>query len=212
MLRKALLRLIFIFFSSFIIIFNLPLDSISSKGLAPVDKPDKDLAILQLETEVYTLKKALNQFRDSSLYIVVDTIHNRLQIRQENRILREAICATGSGKVLLGPKEKNRWHFETPKHVFHIQDKVENPIWAKPNWAFVEHGLPVPILPWNFDRLDLTTLGKYALKLGDGYEIHGTIYPNLLGKHITHGCIRLNDDDLELTYTLIETGNRVYIY
>jgi L,D-transpeptidase ErfK/SrfK len=55
-------------------------------------------------------------------------------------------------------------------------------------------------------------LGAYALELGDGYEIHGTLYPTLLGRNITHGCIRLNDEDLALTYQLINTGNRVYIY
>ena len=56
------------------------------------------------------------------------------------------------------------------------------------------------------------TLGDYALELGDGYEIHGTLYPTLLGRSITHGCIRLNDEDLAVTFELIDTGNRVYIY
>ncbi len=172
----------------------------------------EDPPIAQLEAEVNTLWETLDQLAGKDPYIVIDTVHNRLQIRRDNRILKEAVCATGSGKVLLGPKMKDRWHFETPKQIFHIQRKVKDPIWAKPAWAFVERGRPVPTLPWVFDRLDLTTLGKYALKLGDGYEIHGTLYPDLLGRHITHGCIRLNDEDLEFTYTLTGTGNRVYIY
>ena len=172
----------------------------------------EDPPIAQLEAEVSALRETLDRLAGPNPYIVIDTVHNRLQIRRNNRILKEAVCATGSGKVLLGPKLKDRWHFETPKQIFQVQRKVKDPIWAKPAWAFVERGRPVPTLPWVFDRLDLTTLGKYALELGDGYEIHGTLYPGLLGRHITHGCIRLNEGDLEFTYTLTETGNRVYIY
>ena len=183
----------------------------SHRGQAPLSVSE-DPPIAQLEAEVSALRETLDRLANPNPYIVIDTVHNRLQIRRGNRILKEAVCATGSGKVLLGPRAKDRWHFETPKQIFHIQRKVKDPIWAKPAWAFIERGRPVPTLPWAFERLDLTTLGKYALELGDGYEIHGTLYPGLLGRHITHGCIRLNEEDLEFTYTLTGTGNRVYIY
>ncbi len=173
--------------------------------------PAPAVSLAQLESEVQALQEALAQFVDTDPYLVIDTVHNRLQIRKADRILKEAVCATGSGKVLLGNKQET-WHFNTPRKVFQVRRKVEDPIWKKPRWAFVERGRSAPILPWNFDRLDPTTLGKYALELGDGYEIHGTLYPNLLGRHITHGCIRLNDDDLETAYTLTTIGSRVYIY
>jgi L,D-transpeptidase YbiS len=123
----------------------------------------------------------------------------------------DASCATGSGKVLLGPKRKT-WSFDTPRGVYTIQRKVVDPIWAKPEWAFVELGESAPVLPWSFSRLDPLTLGKFALELGDGYEIHGTLYPHLIGRHITHGCIRLNDPDLRSAFETTDTGNKVYIY
>ena len=55
-------------------------------------------------------------------------------------------------------------------------------------------------------------LGDYALKLGDGYMIHGTIWQRYLGLPVTHGCVRLNDADLEAVYKSLDKGAFVYIY
>lgn len=165
-----------------------------------------------LKEEIGQLEMALEQVRAKQNYIVIDTQHNTLQIWQKDHLLHEATCATGSGKVLLHPNKQTRWQFTTPRGRHRIQRKVEDPIWAKPVWAFVEDGSSIPTLPWEFRRLDTTTLGKYALELGDGYEIHGTLYPTLLGRSITHGCIRLNDEDLAQTFDMVATGNHVYIY
>ncbi len=172
-----------------------------------IETPD----VTQLEREIRALEDALDQHTDDEPYIVIDTIHNSLQLRRRNRILRKAICATGSGKVLLSHK-KGDWRFATPKGKFRVLRKVRDPVWAKPEWAFVERGQAVPVLPWDFKRLDAVALGEFALELGDGYEIHGTLYPHLLGRHITHGCIRLNDEDLEKTFNTVKTGSPIYIY
>lgn len=166
----------------------------------------------QIEATISQLTAALAQHKEQNPYIVIDTQHNTLEIIQQNKILHKATCATGSGKVLLHPKKQNRWQFVTPHGLWRVKRKVTDPIWAKPIWAFVENDQSIPTLPWEFRRLDPITLGAYALELGDGYEIHGTLYPALLGKNITHGCIRLNDEDLALTYQLINTNSRVYIY
>ena len=132
----------------------------------------------RLSAEVDRLQEALDQAAGDAPYIVIDRTSNRFQIRQRGRLLREAICATGSGRVLFGPKGK-LWRFETPRRIFTIKRKVKDPVWAKPEWAFVESGEPHPVLPWAFKRLDATTLGEYALELGNGFEIHGTLFPAL---------------------------------
>lgn len=167
--------------------------------------------VTALQAEVDSLLECIGEFSTKDVYMVIDSMHNRLQIRRAGLVFLEATCATGSGKMLRGPKQKS-WRFNTPKGVFTIQRKVVDPIWAKPEWAFIEKGESAPALPWAFNRLDPSTLGKYALELGDGYEIHGTIYPHLLGRHITHGCIRLDDSDLESAFTNSSTGTKVYIY
>ena len=164
-----------------------------------------------LSVEVDRLQEALDREAGNAPYLVIDRTSNKLQIRRASRLLREAICATGSGRILFGPKGK-LWRFETPRRIFSIKRKVRDPVWAKPEWAFVESGESQPVLPWAFRRLDATTLGEYALELGNGFEIHGTLYPALLGRHVTHGCIRLNDEDLEAVYSSTEEGLLVYVY
>lgn len=173
--------------------------------------PARETDIEQLKSDIASLQEALKRHA-AETYIVIDTVHNRLQVWHNNQIIREATCATGSGKVLLHPDASERWQFHTPLGIRSILYKVTDPIWAKPLWAFVENGEEPTVLPWEFRRLDRTTLGAYALKLGDGYEIHGTLYPTLLGRHITHGCIRLNDEDLAFVYRSLQVGDRVYIY
>ena len=173
--------------------------------------PAQETESAQLKTDIASLRKALER-RAAETYIVIDTVHNRLQVWHGNQVIREATCATGSGKVLLHPGASTRWQFHTPLGTRAILHKVTDPIWAKPLWAFIENGEEPTVLPWEFRRLDRTTLGAFALKLGDGYEIHGTLYPTLLGRHITHGCIRLNDEDLAFVYRSLQVGDRVYIY
>jgi hypothetical protein len=55
-------------------------------------------------------------------------------------------------------------------------------------------------------------LGHYRLDLGDGYLLHGTPYTNSIGAAVTHGCVRLADDDIEWLYENVPVGTKVYIY
>jgi len=55
-------------------------------------------------------------------------------------------------------------------------------------------------------------LGKYRLELGDGYGIHGTDEPAKLGTSVSHGCVRLGDDDIARLYTMGNVGDTVIIY
>lgn len=54
-------------------------------------------------------------------------------------------------------------------------------------------------------------LGPFKLDLGDGYLLHGTPHQHSIGQAVTHGCVRLNDEDLTWLYTNIPVGTRVYI-
>ena len=144
------------------------------------------------------------------VYIVVDTLANRLYLRRGGELLREAVCSTGTGGVLEDPATGRRWVFDTPRGTHRVQAKVEHPVWNKPDWAFVEDGLPIPQSA--AERVDTYSLGEYALYLGDGYLIHGTLYQRLLGRSVTHGCVRLGDEDLAAVYAAAPIGARVYIY
>ena len=54
-------------------------------------------------------------------------------------------------------------------------------------------------------------LGHYRLALGDGYLLHGTPYAASIGSSVTHGCVRLHDEDIEWLYQVVPVGTPVYI-
>jgi lipoprotein-anchoring transpeptidase ErfK/SrfK len=55
-------------------------------------------------------------------------------------------------------------------------------------------------------------LGKFRLELGDGYGIHGTDEPEKLGQSVSHGCVRLGDEDIAKLYAMSNVGDAVVIY
>jgi lipoprotein-anchoring transpeptidase ErfK/SrfK len=55
-------------------------------------------------------------------------------------------------------------------------------------------------------------LGHYRLKLGDGYQIHGTPFQKSIGTSATHGCVRMTDEDIEWMYHNVPVGTKVYLY
>jgi L,D-transpeptidase ErfK/SrfK len=159
---------------------------------------------------VARLQRRLAALTPNGAYLVVSTTENRFQLRRGGDVVREGLCSTGSYVRLEGEGDQ-RWTFKTPHGVFRIQRKVTRPVWTKPDWAFVEEGLPVPP-PGSRDRVERGVLGDFALALGDGYLIHGTLYQRLLGMPVTHGCVRLGDDDLRAVYVALGLGAPVFIY
>jgi L,D-transpeptidase YbiS len=157
------------------------------------------------------LQHRLAQQAPAGHYIVVDTARNRLSILHRQEVLLTALASTGSGTILNDPdRPGTRWIFDTPRGEFTIQSKLTNPLWVKPDWAFLEEGLGIPTDAEQ--RLEPGVLGDYALGFGKGYFIHGTLYARLLGQNVTHGCIRLNDNDLRRVYQLSNVGTTVMIF
>lgn len=156
------------------------------------------------------LEKRLAALAPKGVYVVVDSHNNRLRVYRSAKLLREAVCSTGSGIRLRDPRDGREWFFDTPQGEFRILRKQKNPLWIKPDWAFIEEGyLP----PKNArDRVDDFSLGDYGLYMRDGYIIHGTIFKTLLGKRVTHGCIRLGDEDLKFVFDTVPTDARVYLF
>jgi len=154
---------------------------------------------------------ALERAAPQGMYIVVDTYRNKLRLVEQGKVVREALCSTGTGIVLIDPRNKRKWVFDTPLGERVIERKQKNPVWMKPDWAFIEEGEEPPP-PGSPDRVDPYSLGDYGLYMGDGYIIHGTLFKSLLGRRVTHGCIRLGDEDLAYLYHNVPLGTRVYLY
>lgn len=153
---------------------------------------------------------ALSRIKPSRPYIVIDTHANVLTLRTGSEIFMKAACSTGSGGELINDANGRRWVFNTPRGVFRVKSKLEDPWWRKPDWFFIEENEPIPSDPGK--RLDPEMLGEYALGFGDDYFIHGTIYERLLGVSVTHGCVRLGSEDLKKLYHAVAIGTPIYIF
>ncbi len=182
----------------------------------PADPDGLQLALATLEKDVRKLEAAnkklrtrLGSLRPRGTYLVIDAGANRVQLMRDDAVIREGICSTGSGVRLLDPTQPRSWVFDTPRGEFTIQRKINEPIWTKPDWAFVEVGESLP-RNWS-ERLEEGVLGDYALDLGQGYLIHGTLFERALGLHVTHGCVRLGAKDLEAIFKNVNIGTKVYI-
>lgn len=156
------------------------------------------------------LEKALARARPKGVYLIVDVVENRLAMWRNGTQLLETVCSAGTGAILRDPRTGKEWIFDTPRGVRRIREKKKDPVWTKPDWAFVEEGEPLP-KRWS-ERIDRVTLGNYALYLGDGYMIHGTLYQRYLGRPVTHGCIRLGDNDLEAVFRTAPVGAYVLLF
>jgi L,D-transpeptidase ErfK/SrfK len=207
-------------FSSFILVGLLAADVPSTSQAQLTSSETRPLstsitagnAHLQgLQTRYKSLSAQLSRLKPNQPFIVVDTARNHLYVKRRQEVVLDAIASTGSGTILDKPGEGNdQWVFDTPRGEFFVQSKLTDPAWVKPDWAFIEEGQEVPKNP--ADRVEQGVLGEYALGFGKGYFIHGTLYTRLLGKNVTHGCIRLNDSDLKRVYTFARVGTPIIIF
>lgn len=165
---------------------------------------------IKLEKEVAATLKKLNYNIPRQPYLIVNTANNTFRLMKQDQLIREGICSTGSYTILTAGDDQ-KWVFETPRGMLKVLGKEESPVWVKPDWAFIEEGMPVPP-PGHSSRYERGVLGDYKMMLGRGYLIHGTLYKRFLGMAVTHGCIRLGDDDLEAVYKNLQVGSKVFIY
>jgi hypothetical protein len=164
----------------------------------------------KLDKTLTLLTKRVDRLTPGDAFLVINTTNNTFELYKNNQIVRQGLCSTGSF-IHLEVDSTKSFMFETPKGVMTVKGKKTNPVWTKPDWAFIEEGLPVPPRGHS-SRREPNVLGDYALTLGDGYMIHGTLYQRLIGSPVTHGCVRMLDDDLEAVYKTLPVGAKVFIY
>jgi lipoprotein-anchoring transpeptidase ErfK/SrfK len=176
----------------------------------PPAPPASEEQLRALEAANQRLRKKIDALAPSGSYVVVDTGSNRVYLRQGEETLREMVASCGSGNILREPGGERSWTFDTPRGAFRVQSKISKPLWIKPDWAFIEAGEPIPANPAL--RAEPGVMGDYAIGIGRGYFIHGTLYKRLLGRNVSHGCVRLGDDDLKNLYQTTALGTRVIIF
>jgi hypothetical protein len=219
-LHYILLVLIPLFTVALLIVFVLYMApnlqefaSISKSNISSKPELKKDAAyknqINLMSKDIQRLSRKYNAFTSGQSYIVINTTDNKFSLYKNKVLLREGLCSSGANKIL--QTENKTYLFKTPKGKFSITGKRKHPYWHRSDWDFIEQGLPVPPKD-DPSRWEAGVLGDYALDLVDGYMIHGTIYKRLMGMPVTHGCVRLMDEDLEVVYNTLNIGSKVFIF
>ena len=114
--------------------------------------------------------------------------------------------------VMTYPIGIGRVGWETPLGTTVVVSKATDPHWYVPASVRREHaemGNPLPsVVPPGPDN----PLGAYVLKLEmPGYLIHGTNQPYGVGMRVSHGCVRLYPENIELLFSMVEPGMPVRI-
>lgn len=121
--------------------------------------------------------------------------------------------AEGEPRVVLTyPIGIGRVGWETPLGEAKVIAKARDPIWYVPWSVQQEHakaGDPLPsMVPPGPDN----PLGRHVLQLNmPGYLIHGTNQPYGVGMRVSHGCIRLYPENIELLFPMVDVGTPVRI-
>ena len=122
--------------------------------------------------------------------------------------------ASVTGEVISFPVSMGRMDWRTPLGMTRVVNKQKDPSWTPPASIKREHaakGDPLPdVVPPGPDN----PLGKYAMRLGvSGYLIHGTDAAKAdgIGMRVTHGCMRMYNEDVAKLFPLVPVGAPVYL-
>jgi len=155
-------------------------------------------------------------------HYVEEARKNGLRVVRLNR--GDSIDAS-TGSAAIPPREKGVWALlgaepVTPGSgrvlkvkgdtIVEIANGVEREL---PPGTMIRAGNSVVIPPMGVkQRRFAKVLGSYRLNLGDGYALHGTQQIAQLGRSVSHGCIRLGDQDMADLYAIANVGDEVLIY
>jgi L,D-transpeptidase ErfK/SrfK len=114
--------------------------------------------------------------------------------------------------VLTYPIGIGRVGWETPVGTTEIVSMAVDPHWYVPASVRREHAEMGKQLPSVVPPGPDNPLGSRVLKLAmPGYLIHGTNQPYGVGMRVSHGCVRLYPENIELLYSLVGIGEKVRI-
>ncbi len=139
--------------------------------------------------------------------IVINLAEMRLYYypKQENR-------NSGKQHVIVYPVSIGRQNWRTPIVFTRVTSKRANPVWHPPVSIRKEHASDGNPLPDVVPSGPQNPLGLFALYLDlPQYLIHGTNKAFGVGMSVTHGCIRLYPEDIEVLFQSVPLGTPVRI-
>ncbi len=117
-----------------------------------------------------------------------------------------------SHKMMTFPIGIGRKGWLTPTGKTKVIAKKKHPRWVVPRSILLEHAKKGDPLPRVVAAGPNNPLGDYAIRLGiPGYLIHSTNKPYGVGMAVSHGCIRLYPEDMEILFEQVSTHTPVHL-
>jgi lipoprotein-anchoring transpeptidase ErfK/SrfK len=168
-------------------------NSPSAPQYAPIEQNDQAAdAMLNPRLQRQVVNYATNEAPGT---VIVDTPHTFLYFVLGNgKAIRYGIGVGRQGFTWSGVKQ--------------VAKKAEWPDWYPPSEMIARQ----PYLPRMVAGGPGNPLGARAMYLGGSeYRIHGTNDPTTIGKHVSSGCIRLTNADVEDLYNHVQVGAKVIV-
>ena len=123
-------------------------------------------------------------------FVIVNKKTNELAFIHDNKVQTVITAATGKTEEL------------TPEGLFTITVKAKDPYYRKKDIKGGDENNPLGTRWIGFDAAD--TDGRI-------YGLHGTNDPSSIGKYVSQGCIRLQNEAIESLYDYIPLGTKILI-
>ena len=140
--------------------------------------------------------------------ILPDTVHEGIVINSAE--MRLYYYPAGSNTVIVLPIGIGQLGKDTPLNwTTKVERKKAGPTWTptkKMHAEYIAAGTPLPaVVPAGPDN----PMGLYALYIGRLYAIHGTNANFGIGLRVSHGCVRLRNEDIKFLFEKVPVGTRV---
>lgn len=159
-----------------------PLSMVSVKASAPIDMA----AVETLQQAAPIAKKAVAPLQEKKILL--------------NLASRILTLYQGDVKIRMYPVGVGRPETPSPIGHYSVTTKEVNPTWIDPDSSTV--------IPSGPD----CPLGYRWMGLFGNYGIHGTNVPSSIGGYVSHGCIRMYEEDVEDLYDHTPLGTPVDIF
>jgi lipoprotein-anchoring transpeptidase ErfK/SrfK len=142
---------------------------------------------------------------------------------------REVVAAPGgysAGTIVIHTRERRLYYYVDSEHAIrypvgvgragmqwagtsYIDGKYRNPDWSPPASIRKDYSTLPPVVPGGSPH---NPMGVAAMTLhGTEYAIHGTNQPGSIGGFVSHGCIRMYNEDITDLFERVSHGTEVVV-
>jgi len=171
---------------------------LSPAAVSPIAPPATQMAAFNASINLLD-QPALPQLGDSQDFLP-DEARTRLVLRLGDR---RVYVYRGDEAVASYPVAIGRSGWETPKGSYEVIQMTKDPAWRHPWEGYVIP--PGPDNPLGSRWIGFWTDGKNFI------GFHGTPNESLIGQAVSHGCVRMRNQDIQALYAQVEMGTPVVV-